>query len=139
MSVPPTRSDLEETTRRLLERYAAAWADGDVQAVTACYHDEFTVHWFGRNSLSGDHSGKAAVLEALAEFRRRTERRPPKIVAVAAGAERGAIVARERLGPDDDPVELERVLVFSFRDDLLHECWVYDADPEQIDRLVDRE
>ena len=53
-----------------------------------------------------------------------------------AGPERGAIVARERLGIDRAAVEVERVLVYTVVEGQLHECWVYDADPPLIDRLV---
>lgn len=127
----------EVRTRSLLERYAGAWARGDLAEAAACYHDDFTLHWFGRNSLAGAHTGRQAALGALAEFRRRTNRHFPKIVAVAAGVEHGFIIAREELGPEDARAEVERVLVFAVREDLLVECWVYDADQRQIDRLID--
>jgi uncharacterized protein len=117
-----------------IERYAEAWTRGDLRSITACYHDDFVLHYFGRHALAGVHVGKAAALRALAEFSRRTGRELVAVVGTLRGAERGAIVAREKLGPER--IEVERVLVYSFADGLLKECWVYDQDQRLIDRLV---
>jgi ketosteroid isomerase-like protein len=126
----------EAEIRETLTRYAAAWTAGDMPAIVACYHNDFTLHYAGRNPLSGDHFGKAAALTTLGEFGRRTKRQLIKIVDVMAGRERGAIVAIERLHVDGAPVEVERVLVYGVKDGLLHECWIYDADQALIDRAV---
>lgn len=120
--------------RTAMERYVAAWTSGDLAAIAACYHDEFTLHYFGRHALSGDHVGKARALQVLAEFTRRTKRQLVAIVATLAGNDRGAIVVREALGPSR--VEVERVLVYTFAGSLLRECWVYDQDQRAIDELI---
>jgi len=130
--MPPETSDL----RAVVERYAAAWAAGDPAKIVACYHPDVILHYFGANALAGDHVGKAAALRTLADFGQRTQRKLVAVVATLAGAERGAVIARERLGVGAAAVEVERVLVYAVRDGLLHECWVYDADQRQIDRLV---
>jgi ketosteroid isomerase-like protein len=126
----------EAEIRETLVRYAAAWTAGDMAAIVACYHDDFTLHYAGCNPLSGDHVGKVAALTTLGEFGRRTSRQLIGIVDVMAGCERGAIVARERLVVDGAPVEVERLLVYAVKDRLLHECWIYDADQALIDRAV---
>lgn len=125
---------VERDIRDAVERYVAAWNSGDMAAIVACYHDDFMLHYGGRNALSGDHRGKAAALATLAEFSRRTGRKLVRIVDVLAGAQRGCVIARETLGPD--AVEIERVLVYAVRDGLLHECWVHDHDQPLIDALV---
>src|SRR5262245_47734040 len=122
----------EAEIRTAIERYAAAWRDGDLATIIDSYHDDIALHWFGANALSGDHAGKGAALVALGEFTRRTGRGLPKIVATMAGPDRGAIVAREVLGG----TEVERLLVFTVRDGKLFECWVYDQDPALVDRAV---
>lgn len=126
----------EDRVRSVLEAYAAAWQSGDMAAIVARYHDDFTLHYAGANALSGVHAGKMAALAVLADFSRRTGRKLLEIVDVMAGPHRGAIIARERLGQGDAAVEVERVLVYTIADDLLRECWVYDADQTLIDRLV---
>ena len=119
-----------------VERYAKAWAAGDMAAIVASYADDVTFHYGGRNALSGDHVGKAAALTALGEFSRRTDRRLVRIVDVMAGAERGVVIAREALGKGEARVEVERTLVYRVEAGLFRECWVYDADQGLIDRLV---
>ena len=123
--------------RTVVERYTAAWIAGDTAAIVACYGDGFTLHYGGKNALSGDHVGKARALGVLADFSRRTGRRLVRIVDVMAGAERGVVIAREALGKAPaEAVEVERVLVYTVRDGLFAECWVHDTDQALIDRLV---
>jgi hypothetical protein len=32
---------------------------------------------------------------------------------------------------------VERILVYAVQDGLFRECWVYDQDPQNVDRIVD--
>jgi ketosteroid isomerase-like protein len=126
----------EAEIRETLTRYAAAWTAGDLAAIAACYHENFTLHCAGRHALAGDHVGKAAALKTLGEFGRRTKRKLIDVVDVMAGREHGTILARERLIVGDVAVDVERVLIYKVEDGLLHECWIYDADQSLIDRAV---
>jgi ketosteroid isomerase-like protein len=125
-----------EHTRQAVSRYASAWLTGDRPALAACYHDDFTLHYFGRNPLAGDHKGKARALAILAEVTSRTNRRLLTIVDVMAGPERGALLVRERFERDGKVAELERLLVYTVRDRLLGECWVYDQDQTLVDAYL---
>lgn len=120
----------------VLSGYAQAWSDGNLAAIMAAYHDDFVLHYFGDNALAGTHAGKAAALGVLGDFSRRTNRKLVEIVSVMAGDTRGAIIAREQLGPDDARIEVERVLVYRVAEGKLAECWVYDAGQAAIDRLI---
>ena len=102
----------------------------------ACYHDELTLHYFGDNALTGTHAGKAASGAALQEIGRRTGRKLVAIDAVMAGPERGAVISREAMVLDGAPVELTRLLVYRVEDGELRECWFYDQDQRQMDRLI---
>jgi hypothetical protein len=121
---------------KALERYVAAWRAGDLAALTACYHDDFTLHYFGRSPLAGDHRGRSAALRVLSDVSRRTNRRLVAIIDVMAGRRRGAIVAREAFQRETLKAEVDRVLVYTVQDGQLHECWVYDADQELVDRFL---
>jgi len=125
-----------EHTRQAVSRYASAWLAGDRPALAACYHDDFTLHYFGRSPLAGDHKGKAAALAILAEVTSRTNRRLLAIVDVMAGPERGALLVRERFERDGKAAELERLLVYTVHDGLLGECWVYDQDQALVDAYL---
>ena len=141
MTMANTRSETAnqaaiEPTREAVGRYASAWLTGDRAALAACYHDEFTLHYFGNNPLAGNHHGKAAALGVLAEVTRRTNRRLLAIVDIMAGPARGALLVRERFERDGRTAEVERLLVYAVRDGLLAECWVYDQDQALVDTFL---
>ena len=123
-------------TRQAVGRYATAWQAGDRAALAACYHEDFTLHYLGRNPLAGDHRGKAAALATLAEVSRRPNRRLLAIIDIMAGPERGALLVRERFERDGNTAEVERLLVYAVRDGLLRECWVYDQDQALADTFL---
>ena len=125
-----------ELTRQAVSRYASAWLAGDRATLAACYHDDFTLHYFGRNPLAGDHIGKGAALGILAEVTRRTNRKLLAIVDIMAGPERGALLVRERFERDGRTAEVERLLVYAVHDGLLSECWVYDQDQALVDAFL---
>lgn len=127
-----------EAVRSVIERYADAWQRRD-PAAFALYHPQFTIHWFGHNPFSGTHTGKEQVVHALTELSRRTHRQLVKVVATLAGPERGAIIARESFGTGAARVEMDRVLIFTIADGRLRECWVYDSDPDLLDRYINGE
>ena len=91
-SSPTETATATEQLRQAISRYAAAWLAGDRPALAACYHEDFTLHYFGRNPLAGIHRGKAAALAILAELARRTNRQLLTIVDVMAGPQRGALL-----------------------------------------------
>ncbi|MFZ5733605.1 MAG: nuclear transport factor 2 family protein [Pseudomonadota bacterium] len=132
----PEASNRQATNLAVAERYAAAWLAGDRAALAACYHDEFTLHYFGNNPFTGDHVGKAAALTALAKFSQRTGRKLLGIIDVMAGPERATVIARESFDRDGRKAELERVLVYTIKDGKLHECWVYDGDRALVDSFL---
>ena len=131
-----TQDEVRDGNLRVMQRYTAAWLGGDRASLLDCYHDEFTLHYFGANSLAGVHAGKPAALAALAEIRRRASRRLLAIVGVMAGPERTAVVAREHFARDGREAEVERLLVYTIKDDRLHHCWVYDQDQALIDTFL---
>jgi len=126
----------EAANRAVVERYARAWEAGDLAALRACYHPDFTLHYFGDHPLAGDHVGLAAALAALVEVSRRTRRRLVRIIDVMAGPERAAVIAREAFERDGVATELDRVLVYRIADDLLVECWVHDGDQALVDSFL---
>jgi uncharacterized protein len=119
-----------------VSRYAAAWQAGDRATMLASYHDDFTLHYFGHNPLAGVHRGKPAALAILAEVTRRTNRKLSGIVDIMAGPERGALLVREIFQRDGNTAEVERLLVYSVRNGLLRECWVYDQDQALVDSFL---
>ena len=120
-----------------VRRYADAWAANDVATVLDSYADDFVLHYFGESPLAGTHTGKEAALTILGQATMRSERELVEVSDVLAGAEMGALVAVERLGPERR--ECRRLLLYKVRDDKLAECWLYDEDQRFIDALWYRE
>lgn len=130
----PTSQEAE--IRAVLERYARAWEAGDLAVMADSYHDDFTLHYFGRHPLAGDHVGKAAALATLAEFSLRTQRRLIAVEAIMAGPRRGAIAVTEIMHNNGAAITVERLLLYAVREGRLSECWVYDADQALVDACV---
>ena len=122
-----------ERTRKAVTRYAHAWLAGDRPALAACYHDDFTLHYAGKNPLAGVHRGKQAAFAVLAEVARRSNRKLLGVDDIMAGPQRGAILVRESFSRDGKTAEVERLLVYSVKDGLLLDCWVYDRDQATVD------
>ncbi len=123
-----------QDTRATLERYAAAWLQGDTRTLMALYADDIVFNYLGRNALSGPHEGKPRAMAALAEFNRRTGRRLKAVTDILVGKASGALVVRELMGPEAR--EVTRVLVYAVSDGLLRSCTIYDESQALIDHLV---
>ena len=133
---PAATAAATDAVREVLQRYAAAWRRGDMLAIVDAYHAQFTLNYPGTHALAGRHVGKARALQVLAEFGRRTDRRLEEVIAVMAGPERGALLVRESIGPASRRIAVERLFVYTVQDGKLKECWVFDADPAEIARLL---
>lgn len=125
-----------EENARVLEAYTRVWLAGDAPAIFACYHPDFILHYGGDNPLSGTHVGKAAALAVLAEVSRKTRRRLLEVVEILPGERRSAVVVREGFRRGEALVELERVLVYTIKDGLLFECWVFDGEQGIVDEFL---
>jgi ketosteroid isomerase-like protein len=116
----------------VVHRYCMAWQTGDLATLLACYDDEVVLHWPGRNPLAGSHRGLDAVLSALGEFQRLTDRELVDVDDILVGPDHSVVLVRERLGGR----EVRRVLVYQVRDDKLVDCRVLDEDQHYVDELL---
>mgnify|MGYP002784637790 FL=1 len=128
----------EAEIRAVIDRYADAVLANDIATALDCYAEDIVLHWHGRHALAGSHRGKDAAVKALIAFAQRTERKFLDFPARFYGPVRGGVISREALGIGDARTEVERVLIYAVRDGRFTECWVYDADPDLIDRTVGR-
>ncbi|HEY5640106.1 MAG TPA: nuclear transport factor 2 family protein [Dehalococcoidia bacterium] len=126
-----TRDETAATVRA----YADAWRNGDAAALVALYADGFTLHYFGRSPLAGDHAGKATALATLAKVQQLTSRKLVEVHDVLAGDDHGAILAHERWDHGGHTLDVRRVLVYHVKDGKLSECWIYDDDQRAVDEV----
>lgn len=132
----PTPAGGNTALRQAVETYARAWERNDLQALLSCYHADFTLNYFGRNALAGRHVGRAASLKVLAEVRQRTGRQLKAITALLIGEDRAAMLTRELVLNQGQPLEVERLYVYTASGTQLRECWVYDQDQRQMDAII---
>ena len=120
----------------IVRKYAGAWTAGDAATLVALYADDIVLHYFGDNPLAGDHTGKAGALAVLGKISQAVKRAAPEIHDVLGGEHHAAILAKERWGEGADAVELNRVLLYHVRDGKISECWIYDEDQRNVDRIL---
>ena len=129
----------EEERRRetegIVRAYCEAWEKGDVAAIFGLYHDDFTLHYFGRSPMAGDHVGKMAAVAALGKVQVLTNRKLLSIHDVLSSADHGAVLAKERFERDGKTLEVNRILLYHVRDGKLAECWLFDDDQRAMDEF----
>ena len=122
-------------TKEVIDRYVEAWKRGDVGAIVDCYHDDFTIHYFGKSPLAGDHVGKAAALSALGKASALTGRKLVEVHDVLATDSHAVILAKERFDHGNKTLDVTRVFVYHVMDGRLAEAWCYDDDQRAVDEF----
>ena len=124
-----------EQNESTLRAYCEAWEAGDVGAIFGLYHDDFTLHYFGRSPMAGDHVGKAAAVAALGKVQQLTNRKLLSIHDVLSSADHGVVLARERFEQGGKTLEVNRILLYHVCDGKLAECWLFDDDQRAVDEF----
>src|SRR5260370_38142352 len=109
-----------ESTRRAISNYATAWLAGDRPAMLASYHDDFTLHYFGRNPLAGFHRGKPAALPILAEVPPRSTRKLPATAYFMPGPDPAPLLFPENFARAGNPAQRGPLTVDLVRTEF---CW----------------
>lgn len=120
----------------VVRAYTDAWLAGDVATVVDLYADDLVLHYGGAHSLTGDHVGKDASLDALLTVQARTNRVPVEVIDVMTSDDHATVWVRERWLVDGEERELARVLVYRVAGGKLAECWLYDSDSALVDRAL---
>lgn len=129
------RDASEDHAGTVLALYAAAWADGDLEALVDCYAEDFILHYGGSSPYAGTHVGRDAALAVMAEVSGIAPRELLFVDDVLASDSAGALVVRERLSRDGRSIELERVLRYRVAAGRLAECWLHETDQAAVDQF----
>ena len=121
-----------------LHRYLTAWGNGDVMTVLGSYHERLELRWPGTHRLSGTHTGRDAAVVALADLQAATGRVLAEVRSITPADGFADVEVVERWTVDGRSVDLPRRLRFGVEDDLIASCEVFELDPEQVDRILDR-
>ena len=137
MSRPDAHPRLMTTTDHLrgtAQRYADAWAADDLDGILACYHPDFTLHYFGHSPYAGDHVGRDAAVATMLEVGAKAPWRLDEIEEVLAGPTSAIVVARLHIDVDGTTHPIRRLLRFRVTDGQFTDCWLYDEDQALVDR-----
>ena len=81
------------TKPEIMSAYLGRVVAGDLEGAAEHYTDDIVFHWAGRGPLSGDYTGKAAVLDMFADYAKRV---------------RSSVEPHDQLYSDDHAVVLAR-------------------------------
>jgi ketosteroid isomerase-like protein len=120
--------------RALLDRYAAAWESGNVEAAMACYAPGVVLHLPGRNSFAGTFIGREAVVAAIRSLVETLDEEPViRVEDVLHGEHAAALVVTERAKRNGHELEWRRTVVYRFVEDAISEISIFHEDEYAVD------
>ena len=123
------------TKPEIMSAYLERVVAGDLEGATESYTDDIVFHWAGRGPLSGDYTGKAAVLGMFADYARQLQASVETHDTLYSDDHAVALI-RATLTRGDRSITTNRVVVYHFAGDRISEVWVVDADQQAIDELL---
>lgn len=125
---------MDHPNGQILRAQLDALARGDLPTAMSFYTDDVVFHYPGADPLSGDHRGKAAVVELLGRvFQMTGGRFRPQVHGVLASDGHVAALVTVHAERDDRKVDWKSIDLFHVRDGKLTEHWVYELDQEAVD------
>src|SRR4051812_34239073 len=119
-----------------MRRYLAAMESGDRETAFAFYADDLVAHVPGRSSLAGVLHGREAFAAYVRDVVARVDEIELELIDVLAGAERVALLVRERLRGPTGEIEIRRANVYRIRDGRIAEIWIHEADQYAVDEFL---
>jgi ketosteroid isomerase-like protein len=127
------------TPSELIARYIAAARSGDWDAAYAHFAEDMVVRIPGRSALAGEHRGRQVAIDYIehAKALSRGAEVEVDLIDTLAGAERVALLVRERFHrADGPPVDIHRANVYRVVDDQIAEIWIFEGDQYAVDALL---
>ncbi len=133
---------MANANEKLMRAYLDCWARDDVEGATEFWADDVVLHAYGRGPFSGTYRGKEAYrgyVKRLWDFTERSGGKAvmTKVYGNLADESHAVNIIRVRYErPGKEPVELDRVTVFSLRDGKIIEERVFDDDQYALDEFL---
>jgi ketosteroid isomerase-like protein len=120
----------------VIRRHLGALAAGDVEAAPRDYAEDGTIHYPGRNRLSGEHRGQKAVRDFLALAMQLTEGTfRPAVHDVLANDEHAVLLVHCEASRGGKSYEWLAVDVFHVANDRITGHWVLEGEQHLVDEL----
>jgi ketosteroid isomerase-like protein len=123
------------TKAEIMSAYLERVTAGDLEGAAEFYTDDIAFHWTGQGPLSGDYTGKAAVLDMFARYAKlaRSSVEPHDTL---YSEDHAVVLARGTYTRGDRSITTNRVVVYHFADDRIAEVWVVDGDQQAVDEFL---
>ena len=113
----------------IVERAWQAVAEADVETLETLWAPDIVWHVTTENPWTGDHVGRAAVLDYLADVGEAGEAYEARIEDVLASEDRALIVSRVTARRGDRSIDTQQCMLARIRDDMIVEVWTLPLDP----------
>jgi uncharacterized protein len=129
------------TPSELMTDYLAAARRGDWDTAFGFFAEDVVVRIPGRSAFAGDRRGRDAAVGYIQTVRDRYRdgRIELELIDMLAGAERVALLVRERFHGDGPPVEIRRANFYRVEGGQIVEVSIFEADQYLVDEVVHQE
>jgi uncharacterized protein len=126
------------TDEQVVRRFVDAMVARDVGAIADCFTDDVVFHIAGRNSLSGDYSGRHRVMTELFQAWEEAFGRLEIDVHDLLANDRHVVVLSDRRAEREGrTLEMRAAGIYHVRDGRISEAWLMEWDPYSIDRFLE--
>lgn len=122
---------------RIVQEYLEKVGSGNFNQAQNLFDDDVFLHIPGRNLLSGDYAGAAAVVKTFARMMELTDGtyRIVEFVDWLASDQRSVLIARQEATRNGKTLTWTRNLVFEISDGKINKIIVYEADQHSFDEF----
>ncbi len=113
----------------IVERAWQAVAEADIETLEALWPPDIVWHVTTDNPWTGDHVGRAAVLDYLADVGDAGEAYEARIEDILASDDRVLIVSRVTARRGDRKIDTQQCMLARIEDDMIVEVWTLPLDP----------
>jgi ketosteroid isomerase-like protein len=130
---------IQEHPNALLVRQAwLAVAHSDIEALQEFWAEDIVWHATARSPWQGDKYGIASVFEYLAQLGEHEGSTDISLVSVMANDTYGALIIRVGAKQEEEPVQLDTLLLCRFVDRRIQEVWSMALEPKAVEEFWER-
>jgi ketosteroid isomerase-like protein len=120
----------------VFHRVMAAFAAGDMDALTELFHPDVVWHIGGRNPLAGEYRGREETFAVFGrEFQLTGGTYRPQLHDVLANDDHTVALLHVTASREGKQLDMDYTIVFHIRDAKITEGWVLTADPQAYDEF----
>ena len=127
---------MHHPNEQLMRDLDEAQMQGNIEAFSAFFTDDVTVHIPGKSSFAGVHKGKEQFLELFGRFMERAGEYTFEPHAYLADDEHGVELSRSHYKRGDETLDSNDTFICHFRDGKISEFWLLSEDSDAVDAYL---